>query len=68
MRLPILRRSPVQTLAQRPLCLRDLLRRIREREHRRQQNRAYWRRFFGLDRKTHSGRLGANEMVESPNR
>lgn len=66
MKLQILRRNPVRTLSQRPLCLRAMLLRIREREHRRKQNREFWRRFFGLDRpKTHSGRLGDRELVES---
>lgn len=49
MTLQILRRQPTQTLSQRPLCLRSVLLRIREREHRERQRRAYWRRFFGLE-------------------
>lgn len=52
MSLQILRRPSTQTLSQQPLCLRSVLLRIREREHRRNERRAYWRRFFGLDSKS----------------
>lgn len=63
--MKIQRLAPTLTLAQIPLCLRNMLNRSREREARRQRNRAYFRQFFGLEKKTHCGRLGARELVES---
>ncbi len=62
------RLTPTLTLSQVPFCLRDMLRRSANREARRQRNRAFFRQFFGLDRKgtgPRNGRLGTGEMVES---
>jgi hypothetical protein len=54
-----------KTLCQFPLAIRGMLARSREREAKRRRNRAYFRQFFGLERKTHSCRLGTGELCES---
>lgn len=61
----VVKRSPVLMLGQIPLAIRGMLQRNREREARRQRNRAYFRQFFGLEKKTHAGRLGDAELCES---
>lgn len=58
-------RMSCKTLCQFPFAIRDMLTRAREREARRRRNREYFRQFFGVERKTHSGRLGTGELVES---
>ncbi len=50
----------------RPLLIAELLRRAKERDER----RAWWRRFFGLERapRTHVARISATETIYSPGR
>lgn len=67
-RVAMLQRPPMPTLSQIPLALARMLDRLQAREARRQRNRAFFRRFFGLERrgtKSRVGRLGTGELCES---
>lgn len=67
-RIQILKRPPVLTLSQIPLCLARMLDRAEERAQRVARNRAFFRRLFGLDRrgtKPRRYRLGTFEQVDS---